>query len=105
MSNDVVNQEMSEREALFFSTALCWINHWQATHNPRHKSFLSYRRRGITWWPEWDSFDSFVRSVGIKRLGTEFRRLDPSKGYGPDNCSWLPARISQTDNQPTNQEI
>jgi hypothetical protein len=68
---------------------------WAAMHqrctNPNNKDYNRYGGRGITYCPEWESFEEFY-SWAINNgwyKGKENHRIDNDKGYNPGNCMWL----------------
>lgn len=60
--------------------------------NPCHPQYKNYGAKGITICDEWlDSFTSFVSwsyDNGYEENLT-IDRIDPQKGYQPDNCQWI----------------
>lgn len=44
--------------------------------------------RGQEVAPEWADFERFRDDMGRRPDGTDLRRIDASKPWGPGNCEW-----------------
>lgn len=56
------------------------------------KDFKSYKGKGITVCPEWQSFQSFLDDMGIKPDGLSLDRINNNLGYYKENCRWATNR-------------
>lgn len=60
-------------------------------NNPNSQGYEWYGAKGITLCAEWQTFAPFkewAESSGYKE-GLSIDRIDPDKGYSPDNCEWV----------------
>ena len=69
-----------------------WYSMKGRCHNENNWQFKDYGGRGITVCPEWQSFESYIRSVtdaiGARPPGMSLDRIDNDGGYSPDNVQW-----------------
>lgn len=83
---------------------------WQAMKSrcfwKPHSEYHRYGGRGITVCQRWiDSFETFLADMGERPgLGWSLERLDNSRGYDPNNCTWIPKR-RQSQNQRSNVRV
>jgi hypothetical protein len=90
---------------------------WKYTHNsyismvrrcedPNNISYENYGGRGIRICERWrgpDGFESFVADIGRRPKGKSLDRIDPYKGYSPDNCRWATSK-QQNNNKRMHYE-
>lgn len=73
--------------------------------NPKNASWHNYGGRGITVCDKWvNDYDAFFADMGHCPLGMTLDRIDPSKGYSPENCRWADW-TTQGNNKRTNVKI
>ncbi len=68
-------------------------NSWSAMKhrclNPKMIHYKHYGGRGIKIYLEWiNSFDSFLKYMGERPLGTSLDRIDVNGNYEPGNVKW-----------------
>lgn len=75
-----------------------WAHMIQRCTNPSNKDYARYGGRGITVCDRWLRFDHFLADMGARASGLTLDRIDPDRGYSPNNCRWA-TRKQQSENQ------
>lgn len=58
-------------------------------HSPSHRQYHLYGGRGIRVCEEWrNSFDNFLKDVGLRPPGLTLERVNNDLGYSKENCKW-----------------
>lgn len=66
-----------------------WATISQRCYNTKNTVYRHYGGKGITVCDEWrNSFEQFYRDMGPRPEGCSLDRIDPNKGYEPNNCRW-----------------
>jgi len=71
---------------------IIWKNMKSRCNNPNRRDYRFYGERGIRVCDEWNQkFSSFLEWALIAGYtdSLTIERLDPAKGYSPDNCTWI----------------
>lgn len=90
-------------------TRLCriWYQMRRRCNNPNYPEFQYYGGRGIKVCDEWEKdFSSFKKWAEKTGYTDELSidRIDPDKGYSPDNCRWATNK-EQCNNKRSNIRI
>lgn len=92
-----------------------WASMRNRCLNPNHTFYHLYGGRGIEICERWqgkDGFTNFLEDMGPKpshektvggRSAYSLDRIDPSKGYCPENCRWANWNTQQ-ENKKTHRE-
>ena len=74
-------------------------------NSPKHHNFKYYGARGITYTPEWSSFDNFYRDMSPSYSeNLSLDRIDVNGNYNKENCRWATHK-EQTRNTRHNKLI
>ena len=68
-----------------------WADMKRRCNSPNRKDSKWYHEKGIGYdenWEEYAGFRDWAIGSGYE-LGLEIDRIDPGKGYSPDNCQWV----------------
>ena len=69
-----------------------WCSMKERCLNSNSKSYEEYGSKGISIYEPWkESFEEFLKDMGVRPEGTSLDRIDPEKDYTPDNCQWADA--------------
>lgn len=74
-------------------------------YNLNTKDYHRYGARGISVCDNWkNSFLSFLSDMGERPEGTTLDRINPNKGYYPENCRWATMKEQQNNKRPRRRE-
>jgi len=79
--------------------------------DPKHHSYATYGGRGIKVCDRWSQslhgfqgFLNFFHDLKARPKGMSLDRIDPDKGYNPDNVRWATAK-QQTRNRRSTKKV
>lgn len=89
-----------------------WLDMRARCNNPKDISYHNYGAKGVTvcneWMHDYLNFKKWALKNGYnpdaKRGECTLDRIDNSKGYGPNNCRWVNARV-QSNNRKNSYRI
>lgn len=84
------------------STYYSWRSMRHRCINPSSASWAHYGGRGIGVCLQWlDSYDQFVKDMGLKPDGMTLERLNTNGNYEPGNCAWVSMRDNLNNRRNT----
>ena len=81
-----------------------WNNMMTRCRNKKHIAYKYYGGSGIEVCERWtgkDGFINFLEDMGERPEGYTLDRIDPTKGYSPDNCRWTDKTTQSYNRRPT----
>lgn len=73
-----------------------YIQMIERCHNPNHKFYSYYGKRGIYVCERWQAgFKNFLEDMGEVPEGLSLDRIDNEKGYSKENCRWTTKKEQQ----------
>lgn len=67
----------------------------QRCKNKNNVAYNNYGGRGINFPKEWETFENFVKDMGIRPDGTTLDRINVNENYSKENCRWATKRQQQ----------
>ena len=87
LSNTIHGESHSNRTRLY----TIWSGMRQRCNNPNRDAYKLYGGKGVRVCDEWcdyENFKAWALDNGYQD-NLSIDRIDPSKGYSPDNCRWI----------------
>ena len=81
-----------------------WFCMKRRCDDPAHKSYPDYGGRGISYCPEWQSFEGFLVDMGAPDAGMTLERKDVNGNYEYGNCVWATQK-EQSRNRRSNHML
>lgn len=65
-----------------------WRGMKERCDNANNSHYRLYGGKGVTYTPEWGSFENFLQDMGERPEGTSLERKDVNGNYCKENCVW-----------------
>jgi len=81
---------------------MVWCSIIQRCENPKNKWFKNYGGRGISVFPGWHDYATFLRDMGPKyQSGLTIDRENNDGNYEPGNCRWVTNKVNCRNQRQT----
>lgn len=84
-------------------------NSWQAMKSrcdyPSQAKYHNYGGKGITYCPEWATFEGFLADMGERPEGRTLDRKDSKGNYNKGNCRWATRWEQDTNKGPKSSNL
>lgn len=78
-----------------------WTNMKSRCTNEKSDNYQYYGGRGITYCPQWEMFENFLKDMGNPNDGMTLDRINTNGNYEPLNCRWS-SIMDQAKNKTNN---
>lgn len=81
----------------------CWVAMKARCFNEKNPQYFNYGKRGITVCDDWkNSFQNFLKDMGIPNKGMTLDRINNNGIYEPSNCRWVSIQEQQKNKRTNN---
>jgi hypothetical protein len=83
-------------------TKASWRSMMNRCFRTQDTAYKSYGAKGITVCDDWQTFENFLKDMGIRPPQTSIDRIDNNGNYEPGNCRWATFEVQQTNKSSRN---
>jgi hypothetical protein len=77
-----------------------WVAMVRRCTKPADQAFWRYGGKGVTVCDRWlNNFENFYADMGDRAEGMTLDRINPFRGYSPDNCRWADSKTQANNTQ------
>lgn len=77
-----------------------WVAMVRRCTKPTDQAFWRYGGKGVTVCDRWlNNFENFYADMGDRAEGMTLDRINPFRGYSPDNCRWADSKTQANNTQ------
>lgn len=69
-----------------------WKKMMRRCYDENDPFYYCYGEIGVTVCDRWHDVRNFYEDMGDRKKGWSIERIDPERGYEPENCFWVPMK-------------